>query len=160
MMSKGAEAALGTRGRRNWLVLPAILFSLGCGGPKGDVSGKVTYQGKPLLGGTVTFFAADNKVVGSSPISADGDYSIAKVPTGEVKITVSAPPFVIGGPNAPPPFMGKATGKPNPQLTKERAMKSQSLPRVQIPGKYKIPEQSGLTYTVQSGKQEYSIDLK
>jgi hypothetical protein len=31
---------------------------------------------------------------------------------------------------------------------------------MRIPEKYRDPEQSGLTYTVKGGKQEFNIDLK
>jgi hypothetical protein len=171
-MKKRAEAVLGIPSRWIGLVLPAILFSLGCGGPTGDVSGKVTYLGKPLPEGSVTFVDAENRVVGSSPLSTDGDYSVIKVPAGPVKITVT-----VTGPPVP---WGKGKGKGidnsksklvyppkgatppeggNPEAPKWKVL-SPRPPNVAIPDKYKMPDQSGLTYTVQPGKQEYTIDLK
>jgi hypothetical protein len=79
--------------QRIWLVLPAILICLGCGGkgPTGDISGKVTYLDKPLPSGSVTFLDAGGKAVGSSPISSDGSYSAGGVPVGPVKILVTTP---------------------------------------------------------------------
>jgi hypothetical protein len=159
---KRGEAAIGIRRCRSWLVLPALLFSLGCGSPKGDVSGKVTYQNKPLTGGTVTFFGAENRVVGSVPISDEGDYSMANVPVGPVKITVAAPPIIIGDTAGTPPPLSKGKGgkRGSKNEAKKRTKMRESLPRVEVPAKYKMPEQSGLTYTVEPGKQVHAIGLK
>jgi len=161
-MMKRAEVACGIPRRRTWFILPVLLLSLGCGGPKGDISGKVIYLGKPLPGGTITFFSAENQMVGSSSINAEGDYSMAKVPAGPVKITVTAP-FSIRNPAAPPPTKGgnKKTerGKMRPDL-KEVKEEKRALIRLNFPTKYSMPDQSDLTYTVQPGHQEYSLDLK
>src|SRR5205814_6625446 len=64
-------------------VRPAVVAALvalaatGCGG-RGDVSGKVTYKGKPLVGGTVQFEACDN-VLKQGNINGDGTYSLRGV---------------------------------------------------------------------------------
>ncbi|HEY7424254.1 MAG TPA: carboxypeptidase-like regulatory domain-containing protein [Gemmataceae bacterium] len=160
-MMKRAEATFGVPRCWTWLVLPAILLSLGCGGPKGAVSGRVTYLDKPLPGGTVTFFGSENRVAGSSDISLDGIYSMVKVPTGPVTITVTAPTAFIRDPNAPklPPV---PTGKGEKQKGWEKRIVElrKTGIRLTIPAKYSMPEQSGLTYTVQPGSQEHNIDLK
>jgi hypothetical protein len=151
-----------------WLILPALLLCLGCGGDKGDISGKVTYRDKPLPAGTVTFFGPGDQVVGSSPISADGNYSITKVPVGPVRITVSAP-AAIRNPSAPPPPMGAkkkmmeertSKGGVDPRSRKEVEEGRKYLIRLDVPAKYGLPDQSGLTYTVQPGAQEHNIDLE
>src|SRR5262249_15041092 len=68
------------------------LILAGCGASTGTVTGKVTLKGgKPVTGGTVTFIGTDQKVV-TSPIDAEGTYTIPKVPVGEVKIGVAPPP--------------------------------------------------------------------
>jgi hypothetical protein len=132
--------------------LPALLLSVGCGGSKGDVSGKVTYLGKPLPAGTVTFFGADDRVVGSSQVSDAGDYSMTKVLAGPVKITVTVP-AAIRDPSAPPPSKGGKKKEKDPA-------EEQHMIHLDVPAKYRFPNQSGLTYTVQPGPQEHSIDLK
>jgi hypothetical protein len=148
-------------------VLPALLLCLGCGGRKGEVSGKVTYRGKPLPGGAVTFFGPGDQMVGSAAISPDGDYRIPKVPVGPVRITVSAP-AVIKDPKAPPaPRGGKKMwrGLQDKKGLDARDLKiiedaKKSLIRLDVPAKYGLPDQSGLTYTVESGSQEHNIDLE
>jgi hypothetical protein len=146
MIKKRAKVVFGIPRRRIWLVLLAMLFSLGCGqGPRGDISGKVTYRGKPLpLASSVTFLNVENNQVGSSMISAEGTYSMANVPAGPVRITVVTPPPLKGAGRR----KGRKKGAPPPP------------PPMVVPVKYGDPNQSGLTYTVEPGKQEFDIDLK
>jgi hypothetical protein len=154
MRKRGEEIFGMTRRRRHWLVLPALLLSLGCGGPKGDISGKVIHRGKPLPAGTVTFFNSEGQVVGSSQISDKGDYVMTRVPPGPVKITVAAP-YTIPNPAAPPAKGGK-TKKDVKTVRQEES----SVIRLDVPAKYSMPDQSGLTYTVQPGAQEHNLDLQ
>jgi hypothetical protein len=150
------------------MVLLAALLASGCGGKKGDVSGTVTYQGKPLPSGTITFLDARNEAVGSSPIT-DGKYTIYQVPVGPVKVLVTTPPPLPPNLRPPPPnpareamreaMIKKKTGgkssAPPPAPSDDRPP-----PPVRIPDKYGLADQSDLTYTVQPGKQEHAIDLK
>ena len=99
-----------------------------------SVEGKVTYQGKPLPGGTVQFHAPKGKPV-VAKIDAEGSYSAPAVPVGPVKITVETTSV-----------KPKAGGKPGNYIP--------------IPVKYASPETSGLTLTVQEGKQRHDIELK
>lgn len=119
-----------------WLTLALA----GCdgGASKATVAGAVTYKGKPLPTGTIAFIGKDNKVV-SAAIESNGRYSVARVPVGPAKISVSTPPA--------PPKGAAAAGMP-------------VLETVSIPAQYNDPEKSGLTYDVKPGAQEHSIDLK
>jgi hypothetical protein len=154
-MRKRVEAMFGMPPLRTGLVLSALLLCLGCGGPKGDVSGKVTFRGKPLPAGSVTFFSSEGQVVGSSQISHEGDYAMTRLPAGPVKISVTAP-LTIPNPAAPPPPKGGKKKKDIKGLSEEM----RSNIRLDVPAKYRMPDQSGLTYTVQPGAQEHSIDLE
>ena len=76
------------------LVLPVMLLAIaGCGPATTTVAGKVTYQGKTVVWGSVTLIASDGTVhqVG---IGTDGTYTLPKVPLGSAKVGVesSAPP--------------------------------------------------------------------
>src|SRR5215467_3007456 len=64
------------------------LAAVGCAG-RGDVSGKVSYKGKPLVFGTVQLEASD-KTIKQANIEKDGSYSIPGVPVGEAKVAVSS----------------------------------------------------------------------
>jgi hypothetical protein len=64
----------------------------GCAPGKGEVSGKVTYNGAPLdkPGGNIVFVSpAGEQVV--APIAADGSYRATDVPRGEAKVAVYYP---------------------------------------------------------------------
>jgi hypothetical protein len=68
----------------------------GCGGlGGGSISGKVTHQGEPVKGGSLTFSpAADGKNPGKpvgAEINADGTYSAPSPPAGKNKVIYSAP---------------------------------------------------------------------
>lgn len=51
------------------------------------IEGKVTYQGKPLAGGIITFFGKDDAF--SARIAVDSSYELNRVKPGEYKITIS-----------------------------------------------------------------------
>jgi hypothetical protein len=70
------------------LAVPAFALLLsGCGGGVGDVSGKITYKGKPVVYGSVSFVGADGIPRGAR-INPDGTYTVKDVGVGEAKITV------------------------------------------------------------------------
>jgi hypothetical protein len=80
------------RGRRP--AAPAFLLAVlclagsGCGKGHGEVSGKVTYQGKPLTSGTVSLMDSDGSVQ-SAAIQPDGRYSFAAVVEGPATLVVT-----------------------------------------------------------------------
>jgi hypothetical protein len=116
----------------------ALLALAGCFGGKGEVSGIVTFDGKPLPGGMVTFIPANGKPE-SSRIGEDGAYRVTNVPAGRVQIkVVTQPPVEFG------------TGEPFLPLGKY----------VAIPERYSDPERSGFTWEVKRGKQEYNLTLE
>ena len=65
-------------------------------GPLFPVQGKVTFEGKPLKGGNVTFFALDHDVKICQPmglIDAEGNYFVSSyeqkgAPAGKYRVTV------------------------------------------------------------------------
>ena len=137
-----------------------LLLAAGCSS-KGTVTGKITYQGKPLPAGWVTFMPEQGGGAFTSDIH-DGEYKVTKVPPGPAKIAVdtpseSGPPsqFIMkmqlpaevqpkGAPGQSPEEFGKLSNAPKP---------------VPIPKKYRDPSTSGLSYTVTSGSQVHDIDL-
>jgi hypothetical protein len=129
---------------------------LGCGSSSpGTVSGKVYLKDKPLKGGNVTFLTADKKVSQIAKIGEDGSYTIGSIPAGPVKIAVETKSLkqVASVPrNAPPPGQ-KA---PNSSAADPKELMKRYVP---IPDKYADAGESGLEYTVKSGKQDYDIKL-
>ncbi len=100
---------------------------VGCG--KGDVGvtvqGTVTYRGKPLDHGMVTFVSSGNSPVGGK-IQPDGTYQ-CELPAGEYQVAVSVPPVVEKDWNPAEPI-------PDFKPT--------------IPAKYSSPRSSGLKVVV------------
>ena len=124
----------------------AALVFAGCGGgSKGggdNVSGKVTFDGKPVAG-QVVFVGSDRKEY-PSPIGPEGNYQIIGAPKGEftilVKGTLGAAPTAKGG--AKTPDMPGMTG----------------VAGIAPPVKYATAA-GGLKLTVTGGNQKYDITL-
>jgi hypothetical protein len=124
------------------------LLPLGCGG-RGDVSGKVTYQGKPLVFGTVQIEGSDN-LLRQGVIQSDGTYIVRNVAAGDARVAVSS-----ANPNSSDfqPIVKGENPKPPP-------------PRPPVKGWFPIPQgyqdisKPKLTFKVNSGQNTWDIDLK
>jgi hypothetical protein len=144
-----------TRLIRNLAALAPLLAAAGCGGTV-DVSGKVTYQGKPVVFGTVVLIGPDG-VPKSGPIKPDGTFRVDGVKVGTAKVAVSSPP-PPGAQTARKPRGGReGDDKPPP----DEAPADPEVIRnwVALPEKYTHPAQSGLTADVQSGRP-LELELK
>src|SRR5262245_61961044 len=75
--------------RRAAGALLALGLVAGCSGAGGggDVSGTVTYDGKPAEQGSIAFYPTNGPAAGG-PIT-NGQYSVAKVPAGTAKVRIS-----------------------------------------------------------------------
>jgi len=122
--------------------------SPGCGpsGPEmARVSGTVTYEGKPVPLGTVSFVAKDaNGRNATGAIQSDGSYTLQTekpgdgAQVGEYAVTISA---------TEAPLLDYIPPKPVPV-------------KRHVPEKYEKPDTSGLTATVKSGSNTIPFDLK
>jgi len=128
--------------------LVATLIVPGCGssGPElAAVYGKVTYNGKPVPMGTVSFQpdAPDGRVA-VGEIEPDGTYMLQTenpgdgAQLGNYHVAISA---------VDAPVLDYIPAKPVP-------------PKRLVPEKYEKPETSGLTATVKSGSNDIPFDLK
>jgi hypothetical protein len=131
------------------------LAASGCGARTGTLSGKVSYQGKPVTRGTVTLFCADGHIL-SGFISPEGTYSIPRVPLGDARITVATYPPVPRGFNLPqqlPPSNGTY-----PRET--AALPATTEKFVPLPERYKRPNSSGLAVTVRRSDEVHDLQLE
>lgn len=79
----------------------AALVLTGCGGRVTDVSGSVSYQGKPIVFGSVVIVGADG-MPRSGTIQPDGSFTVSGVAIGPAKVAVSSPrPPGLAKPPAP-----------------------------------------------------------
>src|SRR3954469_25811387 len=74
--------------------LVAAFLIVGCSDPTtAQVSGKVTWGGKPLEKGTIQFVPADGKAPTAGGEATGGSYSV-RVSPGTMKVSFSAPKVV------------------------------------------------------------------
>jgi hypothetical protein len=118
----------------------------GCGRGTTEVSGKVTYNGRPVTSGSVAFAAPDGSCV-YADILPDGTYNASGVPVGELKIAVSSP-----DPRSTP---SNDRGGRNPP--KAKAATPAPAGWVALPSKYAQPDQSGLSVTTTSKAMTHDI---
>jgi hypothetical protein len=145
--------------RVSWLGLCLLTSALlGCAGKveTETVSGKISYKGTALPGGSITLVASDGKTFGGE-ISESGEFSIADVPTGSCKVMVDNANLKMlekmqekGG---IPPGAPRDAKIPEGMPT----MKGHYIP---IPDKFKRVETSNVNLTVTKGQQSYPVDLK
>jgi hypothetical protein len=123
-----------------------IVAMVGCGqsGPNlHTVSGKVTFQGKPVATGLIRFHSPPLGIDLMAYIRADGTYRVKMaqgdgLPEGEYQVAIE-PPRVevpVGVMKLPP-----------------------ALQRPDIPAKYRQPATSGLKLTVAPGDNQLDIDM-
>jgi hypothetical protein len=133
-----------------YLILGLLVLTGGCKGGRSvkqaEVSGKVLFQGQPLPGGQITFFAVKDGFATTEVINTDGSYSI-KAPVGEVQISVNNQMLRAG-----------QLDRSHPQRPGKEEETIQGK-YVQIPNRYAAPDRSGLTYTVKSGQQTHDVEL-
>ena len=123
--------------------------------PTGNVTGKVTFRGKPVYTGSVIIVGKDG-VAAAGPIETDGTYVVQKAPVGEVTVgVISKNPVylhkisVMRSSRTPVPASALATP---PNLDQRKWFP--------IPKEYEEPVRSGLTYSVKKGDNQYDIELK
>ncbi|MCS7303548.1 MAG: carboxypeptidase-like regulatory domain-containing protein [Thermoguttaceae bacterium] len=121
------------------------LSGCGSGQKLGRVHGKVTFQGQPVSEGIVCFSNREKGIFLTAKLNPDGTYELVTaqgrgLPLGSYQVAIN-PPLV----DAP---LGPALGPP----------KLPSYPN--IPEKYRKPETSGLTLTVQEGDNVFNVDMQ
>lgn len=145
----------------------AILFASGCSEPIHDLSGKVTLDGKPLPGVTVSFFTTTNAVV-NADTDAQGNYK-ARVPgTGQVRVSIQVPPSrPASRPNPPSNAKARDTvakdaakGDDDGKMARMSAPEASPMPpAVQISPKYNDPAKSGFDFTLTGDTQVHDLPL-
>jgi hypothetical protein len=135
------------------LLLFVLLLGAGGCGNRATVSGKVTFQGRPVTHGSVIFLLADGTAQ-SVAIQPDGSYQIENVPPGTAKIAVISRN----------PTRGRSTtGNRKPAGAGNSAKASAKTPTVgwfPLPARFESPESSGLRCEMASGQMGHDIEMK
>lgn len=121
------------------LISGFIVPCFGCGSSKpvdpnrASISGTVTYDGKPLPAGSITFAAVDGNIASTISVEDGGHYATDRAPLGPNQVTVDTASIKYGNP----------------------------ANFVAIPAKYADPTKSGFTVEVKPGVNEnVNFDLK
>src|SRR5437868_5190561 len=119
---------------------PSLVLT-GCGGDTATVRGKVSFQGRPVIYGSVIFVSAD-KTAREGVIEADGSYTVKGVHPGEVRIGVASRD----------PTKGRSTRLGEPSHHKGKAgvaaAKAATKGWFPLPRTLEDPDKSGLSCTV------------
>jgi hypothetical protein len=85
-------------GRRLRLLAVLALLAAGCSG-EGSFSGKVTYQGKEVTGGSLTFVPDSEERNPGKPITVevgeDGTYHVSGAPSRRLRVSYEAPALPV-----------------------------------------------------------------
>jgi hypothetical protein len=130
------------------LAISALLFCLSSGcssGPvKGQVHGKVTFNGRPVKEGTVTFLNTKDGGAAEGSINADGTYVVQGGAIVGDYDKVEIKPLMELKDTDP--------GKTPPAMVEK--------PAPDIPPKYRMQGATPLKATVKPGKNEINFDMK
>jgi hypothetical protein len=88
-MSRTTQEKTMNRTTITLFVALAALGIAGCGGRPGQVSGTVSFRGRPLAAGTVLLLASDGRPYDGT-IGPDGGFVIKDVPTGDAQVAVTS----------------------------------------------------------------------
>jgi hypothetical protein len=155
------------RAIRPVLNLTLAFFVVGCdsGGNKqfpAKVTGKITYNGNAVKGGTVAFLPAGASAPLKFSIGADGSYNAPDLPEGPMTVTVETESLnpekkheTYGGRGGKGPPGGKGPSSYLPA----GAVTAATDHYVKIPAKYADPSTSGLSTTLKKGAQTFDIKL-
>jgi hypothetical protein len=122
--------------------LAAVPVGCSSGPPTGEVRGKVTFKGKPVTEGSVTFLNPKGEGDAGADINKDGTYAIpGKVVVGEYLVVITPPVTIVDtDPGKSPP-----------------APVEKNMP--DIPRKYRQQGTTTLKATVKEGKNEINLDM-
>lgn len=129
-----------------------LLFygALGCGGGPTTVSGKVSYKGAPVTGGSIKF-TFDGGKEDSGGIDQRGNYSLQVTSHGKARVSIETESIKGAGVDALAPPGGEKLNVP--------AMPGGEYTYVQIPARYADPGSSNLTVDVKTGTQTKNWEL-
>jgi len=172
-------------GRPLFLILTfaVVLIALGCARPTGSIKGKVSYDGKILKNGNISFVSTEGQNSASAQIMEDGTYDIPKITSGNYKVVVETESYnpktsmkkdsfgkdnMASKQNPPPGKEPKQSGPADPSKIPEGYHASNPAEAAaikagerftQIPEKFQKADSTPLTYTAVQGSQTHDIDL-
>ena len=151
VIAAGATRALATFG------VCCILASLaGCGdSTKGTATGKVTYKGQTVTGGTLTLTPSS---AGAAPIplfiKPDGTFSQPDIPVGQYQVSIET-----ASATGPTPYQTGGMTPPGGANVSQPTLPATGGKPVPIPAKYNDPKTSNLSWEIKPGRNDKPFDL-
>lgn len=140
---------------KRMFVAAALAAAAGCGPGRSDVTGTVSYRGRPVVYGTVSVIGADQMTYYGT-IRLDGTFAVAGVPVGPAKVGVYSPDPYFEPPI--PPAVKAKVEEARRAAGIEPAPKPPKGQWVRLRPKAADPLTSGLT--VEVGAQPTAVDLR
>jgi hypothetical protein len=137
-----------------------LLFLCGCGKNKGSVKGKITFDGKPVIFGTIVV-ADESYRDYRGKIESDGSYALEGVPHGTLKIAIFSPDPKLQAPKEwkrPPGMEGAKIEKK--ELPPPGPLAIDVAKWFPIPERYNHHETSELTLAHKEKTTHFDIPLK
>ena len=123
-------------------MLAAIILGCSSGPPTGTVKGKVTFKGKPVAEGLVTFINPNEGGAAEGYLNKDGTYQVVnRVVVGEYQVIITPLTEIVD----------THPGKTPPSPVEKAAP--------DIPKKYRTPGTSPLKATVKAGENELNFEM-
>jgi len=147
------HASAGLRSAMQVSSLVIFVLLAGCGPSYNKVNGTVSYKGKNLTMGTITFYSGDGKTKSFTTIGSNGFYELIDPPLGKVRVGIAV---------KPPPSVKLIPGKDKEGIKPKAIIgdtPSTPVEPVLIPVEYADPGKSGLTAELSSGSNTHNIDL-
>jgi hypothetical protein len=146
--------------RLAFLLLTVLTLSSCASAKRGDVHGKVSYGGRPIIYGSVILIGSDDRPV-TGNINSDGTYTVSGVPAGAVRVAVVSPDPARPRPPDKPLLKKEAPKVPLP-LPKRQPVAPEIDRRkwFPLPKQYELADTSGIATTIYSGDNTFDIELK
>lgn len=147
--------------RRIVTVALVALLLAGCG-PKGKksgaVTGKLTYNGKPVNGALILLYPAAGGDTSSLsvPVTQEGEFHISDVAPGEYKVVVQG----TAGAQQVNPAMLRGMSPEKQAEAKEKLSHMNTPPTIKFPDKYKALKTTDLRVTVTDKNESKDLDLQ
>jgi hypothetical protein len=130
----------------------SLILAGGCSAGKGTLFGRVTYQGKAVVYGTVMAIGSDG-ITRSANIEPDGAYRFDNVlPIGEVKLAVVSP-------EPPDPAASRHAGQRGPPPAPRLGTQAVTQQWFKIPDYFTDPRNSDLKASVSGEAKAFDIAL-
>src|SRR4051794_5593820 len=119
-----------------------------------EVTGKVTYKGKPVVYGAVILVSSDGLTAAAGPIQPDGTYTVTGMRPGEVRVGV-----ISRDPTAQQRQHNLRWAKITRPV--EQASLKAKVDRkkwFKLPEKFEEPETSGVNFVLKGGQQDITLE--